>query len=199
MIFEIKKGVASAPLHKQNTVFKEGQKKCPKCEQVKDRNLFSKNKVRKDGLDCWCKECINSKTKVYHKEHRPKRLAQSKQWAQDNPERMAQLAKDWRAQNLDRANENRIRWRKENPDRSRFLDARRHAAELRATPAWADEELMALIFAEAEYRGMHVDHIVPLQGKNVCGLHVYYNTQLLTKSENSEKGNKWPYEPKAPL
>ena len=59
-----------------------------------------------------------------------------------------------------------------------------------ATPKWADHTLIQDMYIEAKYQQMHVDHIVPLNGRNVCGLHWESNLQLLLPRENFIKSNK---------
>ena len=70
------------------------------------------------------------------------------------------------------------------------LNAKRRAATLQRTPAWADLKAIKQFYLNCP-KGYHVDHIVPLQGVNISGLHVLNNLQYLTKSENSSKGNRY--------
>jgi hypothetical protein len=58
-----------------------------------------------------------------------------------------------------------------------------------ATPEWVDMQALYAMYDHCP-PGMHVDHIVPIQGENVCGLHVPWNLQYLTAQENSRKRNK---------
>jgi 5-methylcytosine-specific restriction endonuclease McrA len=58
-----------------------------------------------------------------------------------------------------------------------------------ATPVWVDEDELESVYLNCP-NGYAVDHIVPLQGKNVSGLHVPWNLQYLTRSDNSKKKNK---------
>lgn len=75
--------------------------------------------------------------------------------------------------------------------------AKRRAVKLQRTPAWADEEKIQRVYAEAKAKSAatgeswHVDHVVPLQGKLVSGFHVHYNLQVIPGAENSRKHNKF--------
>lgn len=60
-----------------------------------------------------------------------------------------------------------------------------------ATPPWADKAAIRKIYVKARELGLTVDHIYPLRGKTVSGLHVENNLQLLTQVDNDSKGNKF--------
>lgn len=68
--------------------------------------------------------------------------------------------------------------------------AERNAKILKATPSWANREKIKEIYKTCP-EGYHVDHIIPLQGDKVSGLHVENNLQHLPASENISKSNKW--------
>lgn len=91
------------------------------------------------------------------------------------------------------------KYREDNRDCFRFRQAKRRAAKLNALPKWLNHEefeqikelytcaQMFKLYTGQEY---HVDHIVPLQGENVCGLHVPWNLQVIPAKENLSKSNK---------
>jgi hypothetical protein len=88
------------------------------------------------------------------------------------------------------------KWAKANPDKVAARTARRKAALLKATPAWANKAAIEKVYEAAATATRNtgvqysVDHIIPLRGETVCGLHCEANLQVLTLSENSRKKNK---------
>jgi hypothetical protein len=78
------------------------------------------------------------------------------------------------------------------------LRGKRRAAELQRTPAWADHKVIARIYTLAvmatELAGFsyHLEHIYPLQGETVCGLHVHENLRWFEGRANCSKHNAYP-------
>lgn len=87
---------------------------------------------------------------------------------------------------------NNTHWFRNNRAKHNFKEAKRRAAKLNATPSWLSSEDWAKIkeIYETCPEGYHVDHIIPLQGKEVSGLHVPWNLQHLTADDNLKKGRK---------
>lgn len=81
-------------------------------------------------------------------------------------------------------------FRKNNPHLYAASTAKRKSAKLRATPPWADLTEIKEFYRNTP-EGCHVDHIVPLQNTQVCGLHVIDNLQYLPARENIRKNNKF--------
>lgn len=105
----------------------------------------------------------------------------------------------WAEENRERLRERDKARRESSPDAKAALQARRRARKLSATPQWltdADHAQIQSVYALADAlqaaTGIphEVDHIVPLQGKLVCGLHVPWNLQAIPMRDNRSKGNR---------
>lgn len=93
--------------------------------------------------------------------------------------------------------------RKQQSERRLVVGSRQEAIR-RATPKWANQEKILRIYHQAKYLSKktgiqhHVDHIVPIKGENVCGLHWEGNLQILDWRNNMAKGNRLTWERKTP-
>lgn len=172
-------------------------KTCSKCKADKSAAEFSKDKSRKDGLYPHCKECVQVAHAIWYAANPGKNSLRCKKWREDHPIQARQTNRRLSAsQREQRPQYNRARvqqFKLDNPSWCAENNARRCAAKLQATPTWADPLAIKSIYAQASEAGVHVDHIVPLRSKLVCGLHVEHNLQLLAAGPNRSKGNRyWP-------
>lgn len=173
----------------------DGLKHCAKCEEVKQRFDFHRRVASPDGLAYKCIACVNADSAAW----RERNPGSHQLWYNENREHKKAYWANWRAQNKQRMAVIYAKWAKANPHKVNALIAKRTAAKLQATPAWADQSAIERIYAEAarltkETGERHeVDHIVPLQGRIVRGLHWEGNLQVLPKAENISKHNRyWP-------
>lgn len=151
-------------------------KNCLICQETLPLDAFSLLAKGRGGLHPWCKSCVSEYNKSRYRYGKnqssyvrksqatilPYAPSPSKTAAADEEPGYRAAEKAWRAL----LKKNRV-------------------------PAWVDFRSTVPIYAVASETGFTVDHIVPIHGKNVSGLHVPWNLQLLTVSENSRKGLKY--------
>ena len=107
-----------------------------------------------------------------------------------NKDKIKERDKLYRLNNKDKVRKTKRLSRLKNPSLIKYHCAKRRAMKLKATPKFADLNKIKEIYKKCP-KGYHVDHIVPLINKNVCGLHVEWNLQYLTPSANISKSNKF--------
>jgi hypothetical protein len=108
-----------------------------------------------------------------------------------NLEKVRARESEYRARNAQARLERNRKYRELNRAKVRAAASKVYAEAMRAIPGWAEHEIIELIYAEAAHRALEVDHVIPLRGKLVCGLHVHINMQLLTRSQNARKRNSF--------
>jgi hypothetical protein len=140
---------------------------------------------------------------TYKEKHRDvllekKRIAQ-KLYTVRNPEKIVATRKATMAKHREARNAEKAAWRRNNSGKVLALTRKRQLAKIQRTPAWLTADDFWMVSQAYELAAMrtklfgfpwHVDHILPLQGSTVSGLHVPNNLQVIPGAENSRKGNR---------
>lgn len=163
---------------------------CRVCKKQLDLLNFYKVGGKYNGHRATCKKCHNSSRKNYNEKNKEQKKEYDRQRYLKNKDKIIQQVKD----NYDpeKKAEYDKQYRENNRGKVRFRQKKYKKAIKRAMPNWLTEgyiKQMQEIYHNCP-EGYHVDHIIPIQGKNVCGLHVPWNLQYLPARENICKSNK---------
>lgn len=182
------------------------QKICNKCQLVKPVESFYANKRMKDGLNTFCKDCHKADNIARKAKDRADpefcaaELAYKKQYRERTVAQRAAYMAEWRSVNRSRVQQYSKIYREANKAKYNFLCQKRKIDLLKRTPAWLSDDDAWLIEQAYELAALrtqmlgvefHVDHVLPLRGKKVSGLHVPQNLRVVTWLENQRKTNKF--------
>jgi len=188
---------------------------CKTCDKAyklanKEKIAAARKEYRKAN-----KEKIAQNLKEYRQANKDRLAQQDKEYRQANKEKIAERTKKYRQENADKVKEvqknyleknaekvlaRQKTYRENNKPLRTALERKRQAAKIHRTPAWltdSDKLRMACLYQLSAMRTResgqewHVDHIIPLQGRLVSGLHVPSNLRVVTAVENRQKYNNF--------
>jgi len=143
---------------------------CPRCQTTKDKESFNKRAASVDGLSPACRTCINLEKRADYYANPLHRADQLRRTKENKKARMDSDPAYRRAVNLHWS----VRRRTNIPPWVAIMDFYKLCK--------------SIVRKGSEYE---LDHIVPLNHPNVCGLHVPWNLRVVKSSTNNKKGNSW--------
>lgn len=155
--------------------------------------ICQRNHERPDN-DTRCKECILFRDRARY-QTKKKNYMKSRYLV--TREKQIQYASNWNKQNPERKLKNQLSYQKRNPGKTQNITKKYKISKQLRTPKWLTKsDWIEIKWAHSEARkrtketGIKyvVDHIIPLQGKNISGLHCPQNLQIITHKQNSRKG-----------
>jgi hypothetical protein len=177
------------------------RKVCYDCQRVLDHERYhvpaSKKRASRKAYYAANREASRAYGAAYYAANRDKWLNSETGWRNSKAARAYDTAYEQRPEVREAARARGKAWRTENKARLVVKTRKRQAHVARATPPWADPVAILAIYQQAERQTKEtgerheVDHVIPLQGKNVCGLHVETNLRVIPAALNRSKGHKF--------
>lgn len=180
--------------------------RCRECQSSDNRARYAaKGEHIKDTVRAYASanaDKVKAAKADRYQRNRETVLAQQRDYAARTLPQRTERRREYRLANPDKERAWAQSYRRANPHKNRARTSLRMARKKRATPTWANLDKVSAFYRSADALGMltgewyHVDHVVPLNGATVCGLHNEFNLQILTARENIAKSNRfWPDQP----
>ena len=176
-------------------------KQCCTCKEAKELSEFYRvwnNQRNKHYYRSLCKKCDKAQALQWHFDNHERSKKKSRQWHEANKELANAKRKEaYRAEDSEVRQAKRKEYYEANKAMYVYNSAKRKRHVKRATPEWADQECIKARYVLSKYlteldgRQRHVDHIIPLRGELVSGLHVHDNLQILLAEDNLSKSNNY--------
>lgn len=172
-------------------------KVCTSCSVEKELSEFYKQKDCKFGVSSKCKDCLRAKARDYSKS--PAGRDSARKSYQRNKAAHNARTKNYYEKNKAHLSQKNREWKANNKSKVLASVTLRKRKVRQATPSWLTleqkKDIENFYWLSKDLQAVsgqtyHVDHIVPLKGQNVCGLHVPWNLQALPSDINMSKGNK---------
>ena len=146
------------------------KRECKDCKMFKDLNTinFELRDKRSGRMSLICKPC--NRIKINIRNNAPER----KDHLRNKAKKFKKWCKEYHKSPKARENARLLRQRPDHKALRIALEAKRRSAQLKRTPPWADLKAITKFYRNCP-SGMHVDHIIPLQGRIVSGFHVLEN------------------------
>lgn len=143
-----------------------------------------------------CLECLAARSRHQRANAPERKAATNARYYSKNKELVLSINASWRANNITRMRSIRRAHYMANKSAYYVASGLRKRRVMQATPSWVDREAIRKVYREANTltatTGIKhdVDHVMPLNGRGFCGLHVPWNIQALPTSINRAKGNR---------
>ena len=153
-----------------------------------------------------CLKCTNARVKLFFQENkelvRTRKAVAQRNYRKNYPQKARESRQVWAENNRAKDQSYKKKWQTENKGTVNYLTRKRQVAKIQRTPSWLTKEDLWLIKEAYELAALrtkifgfswHVDHVLPLQGETVSGLHVPNNLQVIPWISNIQKKNKVQY------
>jgi hypothetical protein len=146
------------------------------------------------------KELVKARSALWAKNNKEKRKAIRKKWRDNNIELARKIEHASSAKNRKQKSAYQVKYRENNPGIAASYCAKRRTYKMDRTPKWLtaaqlnEIEEFYVLAKELQWLSeepLQVDHIIPLKGKIVSGLHVPWNLQILPRPLNCKKSNNF--------